>query len=129
MNKFTITYEDNTQFNGDPLKGDWKNIDDTKVIIKLEYLIDKIYISMEGYSQYAHFKECVGMGQKGINKILLMGRTNEETEIIVLDLKQNKIYKDFKPKYREYGNQVLAYWQEGKLTTPKSTFRKIPNVL
>ena len=124
MNKFIVTYKDGTNFQGDPLKSEWKLIDYTKKITKLEYFLDKICICMEGYAEYAHFKECLGLGQKGINRILLMGRTNEETEIVVIDLKQNKIYKDFKPKYREYGDQVLAYWQQGVLTTPKITIKK-----
>ena len=128
MNKFIVTYEDNTQFSGDPLKSEWKKIDETKKITKLEYLLDKIYIVMEGYKQYNHLLECAGLGQKGILRILLMGRTDEQTEIIVLDLKQNKIYKDFKPCYREYGEQILVGWQRGLLTTPKSIFKKIPNV-
>ena len=72
MNKFIVTYEDNTEFSGDPLKPEWSKIDETKKIIKLEYILDKIYVCMEGYSQYAHFKECVGFGQKGINRILLI---------------------------------------------------------
>ena len=128
MNKFIVTYEDNTTFSGDPLNSDWIKIDESKKIIKLDYLLDKILISMEGYKQYNHLLECVGLGGKGIQRILLMGRTNAETEIIVLDLKQNKVYKDFKPCYREYGNQILNGWQEGLLNNPKSNFKKIPNV-
>lgn len=125
MNKFTVTFSDETQFSGDPLNSEWKKIDDTKQITKLEYVLGNICVIMKGYKQYNHTYECVGLGQKGILKILLMGRTNGETEIIVLDMKQKKIYKDFKPCYREYGNQILDGWMEGLLTTPKSTFKKI----
>jgi len=129
MNKFTVFYNDGTNFSGNPLKSEWKKIDDTKQIIKLEYILDKICITMEGYKQFNHLLECVAFGQKGIQKIFLMGRTNEQTEIIILDLKLNKIYKDFKPCYREYGEQILDGWQEGLLSTPKSSFKKIiPNV-
>lgn len=125
MNKFIVTYEDNTQFSGNPLESEWKNIDQNKKIFKLEYILDKIYILLEGYKQYNHLIEYIALGQKGINKIFLMGRTNEETEIIVLDIRQNKIYKDFKPCYREYENQILSGWQDGILSIPKSTFKRI----
>jgi len=125
MNKFTVFYSDKTQFSGNPLAHDWYKIDITKQIIKLEYFFDKVGIVMEGYRQYNHCLKYAAMGQKGLQKIMLMGRTNEETEIVVLDLKQNKVYKDFKPKYREYGQQILNGWQKGMLMIPKSTFRKI----
>ena len=128
MNKFTVTFSDETQFSGDPLNSDWKKIDDTKQITKLEYVLGNICVIMEGYAQYNHTLECVGLGQKGILKILLMGRTDKESEIIILDMKQKKIYKDFKPCYKEYGNQILDGWMNGLLTTPKSTFKKIKNV-
>jgi hypothetical protein len=79
MNKFTVTYENGTTFSGDPLKKEWKNINPSLKIIKFEYLLDKVLITMEGYGQYNHLLEHVGMGQKGIALILLMGRTYEET--------------------------------------------------
>jgi len=80
---------------------------------------------MEGYRQYNHCIEYATMGRKGIQKILLMGRTHDVTEIIVLDLKQNKVYKDYKPIYREYGQQILNGWQKGMLTTPRAIFKKL----
>lgn len=128
MNKFTVFYEDGTNFSGNPLKSEWKKIDVTKKIIKLEYFAGDFCITMEGFRQYNHLLECVGFGNKGITKILLMGRTFEQTEIVVLDLQRHKIYKDFKPLYREYGEQILDGWQKGMLTTPKSSLKKIKNV-
>lgn len=128
MNKFIVTYEDNTQFAGDPFKSEWMKIDSTKIIIKFEYVLNNLYIAMEGYKSYNHLIEYIALGNKGIHKIFLMGRTEGDTEVIVLDIKNNKIYKDFKPCYREYGQQILNGWQEGKLTTPKSLFKRLPNV-
>ena len=128
MDKFTVFYADGTNFSGDPFKSEWMSIDVTKQIIKLEYVLGNSCVVMEGYRMYNHLLECVGLGQKGITRILLMGRTNDNTEIIVIDLKKNKIYKEFKPLYQEYGNQILNGWQKGMLTTPKSTMKKIKNV-
>ncbi|KKK78528.1 hypothetical protein LCGC14_2842680 [marine sediment metagenome] len=125
MNKFTVFYEGGSQFSGGPLDHDWYKIDEGKKIIKLEYFLDKIGVMLEGYIEYNHCLEYAAMGAKGVQRILLMGRTNEETEIVVLDLKQNKVYKDYKPKYREYGEQILNGWQKGKLDKPKAVFKKI----
>lgn len=125
MNKFTVFYDDGTNFSGDPFKSEWNNIDVARQIIKLEYIYGNFCIIMEGYRMYNHLLECVGLGQKGITRILLMGRTNDNTEIIVIDLKYNKIYKEFKPLYQEYGKQILNGWQKGMMMKPKSTFKKM----
>lgn len=125
MDKFTVFYDDESHFSGNPLKRDWNKIDSTKKIIKLEYNLGNILIIMEGYKQYNHTKERLGMGRNGIGRILLMGRTNGDTEIIIIDLIKKKIGKQLKPCYEEYGKQILAGWQEGKLNNPKSTFKKL----
>ena len=125
MNKFTVFYDDGTNFSGDPFKSEWKKIDVTRQIIKLEYILSNFCVVMEGYRQYNHLLEYIAMGQKSISRILLMGRTFDNTEIIVFNLKTNKIYKEIKPLYREYGDQILNGWQKGMLMTPKSTFKKI----
>lgn len=125
MNKFTVFYSDGTNFSGNPLQRDWDKIDVVKQIIKLEYLYDKVSIVMEGYKQYNHLKEMHGMSRTGLAKIMLMGRTNNNTEIIVLDLKKNKIYKEFKPIYQEYGKQILRGWQKGMLMIPKSMWKTL----
>ena len=125
MNKFIVYYEDGTTFEGNPLQHDWKKIDETKIIVKLEYVFNKAGVLMEGYKEYNHLLEYAQMGAKGLQRILLMGRTDEESQIVVLDLKQNKCYRDYKPAYREYGDQILNGWQKGKLTTPKAAFRKV----
>jgi len=91
MNKFTILYDDNTTFSGNPLKRDWMKIDQTKKILKLEYVLNKTLIVLEGYKQYNHLLEFVALGQKGIQRILLMGRKNDDTDIIIIDLRKNKI--------------------------------------
>jgi hypothetical protein len=57
-----------------------------------------------------------------------MGRTAEATEIIVINLKAKKIYKESKDKYREYGNQILNGWKRGNLQNPKCYFKKLTDV-
>lgn len=129
MKKFTVLYEDNTVFSGDPLKGDWKKIDVTKKILKLEYIYDSVGIVLEGYRQYNHLLECFGLGKTKIARIMLMGRTFEETDVVVLDLQKNQVYKVKKQLYREYGKQILDGWQKGMMRTPKCYFKRIqPNV-
>ncbi len=125
MNKFTVFYNDGTQFSGDPMKHDWNLIDDTKQIIKLQYLYGNSCVIMENYGQYNHFKELLGLSRKGIARILLMGRKEDTTDIIIFDLKNKKIYKEEKPLYQEWGIQILAGWQRGLLNNPKSYFKKI----
>jgi len=124
MKQFKVTYEDATTFVGNPLKREWNNIDVTKKIIKLEYVLEDRVITLEGYRQYNHLIEYVAFAQKGINKIMLMGRTFDMTEILVIDLKTKQIYKKETPIYKEYGQQILAGWQKGMMMTPKMTMRK-----
>lgn len=128
MNKFTVLYEDNTTFSGDPFKGDWNKIDVTKKILKLEYLINNVIIVLEGYRQYNHLLECSGLGRKNINRIFLMGRTFDDTDVVIIDKKIKQIYKEKKPLYREYGQQILAGWQKGMMRTPKCYFDRLKNV-
>jgi len=128
MNKFLITYTDGTVFEGDPFVGDWKKIDDTKQIAKLDYVLGNSCITMEGFKQYNHFKERLGMQVQGYSKVILMGRTEGNSLLIIFDLKTNQLYKVEKSFGEEYGKQILTGWQEGKLTTPQVRFKKLDNV-
>ncbi len=125
MNKFLITYTDGTTFEGDPFVGDWKKVDDTKQIAKLEYVLGNSCIIMEGFKQYNHFKECVGLQVKGYTKVILMGRTADKSLLIIFDLQKNKIYKVQTPYGEEWGKQILAGWCDGKLTIPQVKFKKL----
>jgi len=127
MNKFTVFYSDKTHFSGDPLKNDWKLIDDTKKIVKFIYILGDKCIVMEGFKQYNHFKEKLGLQAKGISKILLMGRRKKDTLIITFDLVGKKIFKRMVPYGEEYGKQILAGWQNGLLTKPNAYFKKLKN--
>ena len=72
MNQFKILYTDGTEVVGDAFKGDWKKLDDTKQIVKLEYVLGNSCIIMEGFKQYNHFKERVGLQRSGYTKIILI---------------------------------------------------------
>ena len=124
MNKFTVLYTDGSQFSGDPLKRDWNLIDDTKQIAKLQYILGNQCLIMEGFKQYNHFKEKVGLQVKGMTKILLMGRREKDTLIITFDLINNKIFQKMAIHGEEYGKQILSGWQQGILNNPKAYFKK-----
>jgi len=128
MNKFKVTYTDGTEFEGDPFIGDWEKVDDTKQIAKLEYVLGNSCITMEGFKQYNHFKERLGMQVQGYAKVILMGRTAGNSLLIIFELQTNKIYKVEKPFGEEWGKQILAGWCDGKLTTPEVRFKKLDNL-
>ncbi len=120
MNKFKILYTDGTEFEGDPFGGGWNQINVTKQIAKLEYVLGNSCIIMEGFKQYNHFKERLGLQVKGYSKVILMGRTDGNTLLIIFDLLKKKIYHIEKPCGEEYGKQILAGWIDGLLTTPEA---------
>lgn len=128
MNKFIVYYSDKTQFSGDPFKSDWNKIDDTKQITKFVYVLGNSCIIMQGFKQYNHLKEKLGLQVRGLSKILLMGRREKDTLVITLDIIKNKIIKKMVPHGKEYGDQILAGWQEGLLNDPKAYFKKLKNV-
>ena len=128
MNKFLVTYTDETTFEGDPFVGDWLKIDDTKKIAKFVYVLGNSCIIMEGFKQYNHCKERLGMQVKGYSKVILIGRTEGNSILIVFDLLKDKIYKVEKPYGEEYGKQILSGWQEGQLTKPQVRFKKLDNL-
>ena len=132
MNKFTVFYTDNTQFSGDPFKKDWIKIDESKQIVKLEYVLGNCNAKMSGFKQYNHCKERLGLQVKGYGKVILFGRTDGNSLLIIFDLLKNEIYKITKPYGQEYGKQIIAGWQRGKLNNPEAFIngKKIyPNVL
>ena len=128
MNKFTVFYNDGTQFSGDPLTLDWIKIPITKQIIQLRYLLGNQFVMMEGFKEYNHCKENIGLQARGIAKFLLMGREKNRTLIITFDLIKKKIYKEYKKYGEEYGKQKLYGWKNGKLNNPKAYFKKIDNL-
>jgi len=125
--KFTILYIDDTTVIGDTFAGDWKKLDSTKQIVKLQYVLGNSCIIMEGFKQYNHFKEIIGMQVNGFGKVILMGRTKSKSLLIIFDLIKDKIYKVEKPFGEEWGRQILDGWQNGKLTTPTVRFKKLDN--
>ncbi len=128
MNKFKVLYTDGTEFEGDPFEGDWKKLDDTKQIVKLEYVLGNSCIIMEGFKEYNHCKERLGLQVKGYSKVILMGRGEGNSLLIIFDLLENKIYKVEKPYGEEYGKQILDGWQEGQLVKPTVRFKKLDNI-
>ena len=128
MNGFKILYTDKSIFEGDPFVGDWVKVDNTKQIAKLEYVLGDSFIIMEGFKQYNHLKERVGLQVKGYTKVILMGRTEGNSTLIIFDLLKNKIHKVQKPYGEEYGKQILSGWKQGMLNNPKVYFKKLDNI-
>lgn len=120
MNKFIVTYTDGTKLEGDAFNGDWKKVDDTKQITKLEYVLGNCSAMMQGFKQYNHFKERLGGQVQGYSNVVLMGRTNGNTLLIIFDLLKNQIHKVEKAYGNEYGRQILNGWQDGLLTTAQA---------
>lgn len=119
MNKFVVYYKDGSSFQGNPFQTDWKKVDPDKIVTKFEYYMPKFKITMEGYKQYNHLLECVGFGKTNINKIMLMGRKNEYTDIVIIDLKRNIVSQGERSYGKEYGNQILDGWVNGELNDPR----------
>ena len=87
---------------------------------------------MQGFKEYNHGKERLGLQVKGYGKIILFGRTDNNSLLIIFDLLKNEICKMIKPYGQEYGKQIIAGWQRGKLNNPEAFIngKKIyPNVL
>lgn len=110
---------------GSGFEGDWKNIGDDFKITELEYTFGDIKITMTGYKQYNHLLECVALGAKGIVKIMLMGRTQDYTDIIGFDLKAKQLFRERKSIGEEYGKQILSGWKEGVLNEPQTKVERI----
>ncbi len=127
MNGFKILYTDGTEAEGDSFKGDWKQLNVTKQIAKLQYVLGNSCVVMEGFKEYNHLKERVGLQVKGYTKVLLMGRTNGNSLVIIFDLIKKNILKIEKPYGEEWGKQILDGWQEGQLTKPTVRFKKLEN--
>ena len=128
MIKFIVLYSDKTHFSGDPLKRDWDNIDESKKIVRFVYQFDNRCLVLEGFKQYNHCKERLGLQGKGIGKILIMGRREKDTLVITFDLVKNKIFQKMVSHEKEYGKQIIAGWKEGILKEPKAYFKDLKNV-
>ena len=124
-NGFKILYTDGTEVEGDSFEGDWKQLNVTKEIAKLQYVLGNSCVVMEGFKEYNHLKECVGLQVKGYTKVILMGRTNGKSLVIIFDLINNKIVKLEKPYGEEFGKQVLDGWRKGKLDNPRANIKNL----
>ena len=103
--KFTVFYSDGTNFSGNPLTLDWIKIPVTQQIIQLHYLLGNQFVVMEGYKEYNHCKENLGLQARGITKFLLMGREEKRTLIITFDFIKKKLYKE----YKNYGEKNVLH--------------------
>lgn len=121
MNKhnFRVYFKDGTIFYGNSFQGDWKRVDITKQIVSFYYVLGNKKVLMDGYKEYNHKIEKVSFQRSGITKILLMGRKENYSDIIMFDVKNMKICVKRTPIGSEYNGQILSDWKKGELDDPK----------
>ena len=120
MKEFKVLFDDNTVFIGKQLEGDWRKIPEDKKIIRLEYILGNHKIILTGYKQYNHLIEQVSFVVQKITNIFLMAREESRTFIITFNIKNKKITKRYVPIGKEYNNQILAGWKDGRYNQPKA---------
>ena len=110
----TLFYADDTFFTGQSLNGDWKKAPE-KPIKEMVYVLGEKTIKLTGFKEYNHCVEIIHTitKQKSIARILLMGRNEKTSDLIVIDLKQKKVFKQTVLHGKEYNGMIITGWKEG----------------
>ena len=120
---YTVTFTDDTRFQGgEPNKSHWNDIPN-KPITKIEYQIGNQNIVLQGYEAYNHlFERSLGINKLlYIPKIYLMAKKGNDVLILIYDIKRNKLDYDAQSFGKEYNNKSTTGWKEGvKNDKPKS---------
>jgi len=113
--KFNLVFTDDTQIEGDTLRNDWKNLPVNKKIKSFSFTWGGVAIYFENYRQYNHFVvyEAKDKHTYVLDKILIMARLENVTDIITYDLKTKRAKKDTVAIGHEYKQNILPAWQEG----------------
>lgn len=119
---FSITFEDNSAFSGDSLKGDWNLIPDQK-IKSMVFSYGRVTLFLAQYEAYGHFLQNVCMMGQGtkITKFFIVGRKKNGSDLFHFDLKQNSVTRIQAKKGEEFGTQVVTGWKTG-LENLEATF-------
>ena len=118
---FSIEFDDGTKFKGESLPNSQWNKIPKKTIKTIVYNIGNRLILLEGYKQYNHLhhNQALMVGKKHfVSKVLLMGRTQDTTQIIEIDLTSGRIVPYVRNHGKEFMNQILSGWNEGVLHNP-----------
>lgn len=111
---YQLTYLDNSTYTGQSLSNDWDNAPN-KPIKKLVYCFNKKNYVFEGYKEYIHLKENVVSlnGKKGITQIVIIGRKEFESHLLIINFLKKKVYREVMPIGEEYNNLILNGWKKG----------------
>lgn len=111
---YEITFVDGKKFKGNSLDGSWKNVPN-KPIKELLYFFGTKKLLLKGYKQYNHLVEKVNvLGKKvAVSQILLIGRKEKESDLLIIDFTNKRIFKEVVEIGEEYQVPVTTGWRNG----------------
>ena len=112
---YKIIFTDKTEFlGGDIHNSKWNEIPD-KPIKQLDYTFNDKIIFLKNFEAYNHIIEKVGFfsGTSINTKIMLMGKREQEVNIVTIDLKTNQITESLAIFGQEYYSKPTTGWKKG----------------
>lgn len=111
---YKITFIDNTFFINKyaPIDSTWNKIP-TKDIVKFEYQLGNILVTMQGYESYNHIvKKGLGINNslKGIFEVILLGKNKDKVQRIIFDFIHQRVKQDIVNFGEEYNNKSHPGW-------------------
>lgn len=102
---YQLTFVDGTIFKGNSLDGSWKTVPN-KPIKEFLYFFGTKKILLKDYKSYNHLIEKVNILGKeaAISMVLLIGRKETESDLIIIDFKNGKLFKEVVEMGNEYGS-------------------------
>ena len=112
---FTITFNDDTTFEGNLFNKDWGKIDETKAIKEIVFVYGGRRIKMENFREYNLTMEIHSVfGKKQqLRNITLTGRDDNYSTLLMFDFKEGEVVRKVVTKYTEYGNLIATTWKKG----------------
>ena len=86
-----------------------------KPVKRFVYNFNGKNIVLENFKQYHHLVErYVKVGGKTvIPQILLIGRKENESHLVIINFKKKKVYKEVVELGKEYNNMIITGWKDG----------------
>ena len=127
---YTVIFENGTNYEGGDLENSrWNDMPDLP-IIRLEYSFPSLSKEnkegqtalMEGYDSYNHLVERINIQAKEIiNKVILLGKIDQQVSIITYDCKTKKISQSTAEFGKEYEGKPSTGWKIGIKSSRYST--------